>query len=158
MSDCVGCGYCCLKVPCPIAIRIYGMGVSVCPELQWNGIRHVCRLVMLPDPLSAEYRQDLSIGAGCCSSLNTWRKEVINRIPQKELEPKQIITPEFQDFLVSLGTQSFISGDALWLTIWGFKKMLEKRGYSKEEAEKIGEHVNHYVRQNRKSMVENFIG
>jgi len=156
-KECVGCGYCCVKAPCPIALRIYGNGITKCPELIWNGTRHICRLCTLPLPLGNEYRKELSVGEGCCSSLNTWRTNIINRIPV-EFKPTNVLTSEFQDFLFALGTQSFISGDAIWLTIWSFKKMLLKRGYNKEEVETIGEQVNFYIKQNKPSFVESLMG
>lgn len=72
MSQCVGCGFCCIKTPCDVARRIYGP-ISECPKLRWNGERYVCELVELPGQLGEDYRKELHIGAGCCAGLNSWR-------------------------------------------------------------------------------------
>ena len=65
---CVGCGYCCLKSQCIISERKYGRQ-DICPALYWNGDQYRCNV----------WREIDGIGAGCCSSLNSWRKEVKNR-------------------------------------------------------------------------------
>jgi hypothetical protein len=44
-----------------------------CPELEWNGERYVCKQAFEP------YAKILGIGLGCCSALNTWRKNVRER-------------------------------------------------------------------------------
>lgn len=69
-SPCVGCGYCCIKVPCPLSVKLYGK--DDCPALQWDGERYRCTL-------AEEYHAALYIGAGCCAALNSWRWDVQNR-------------------------------------------------------------------------------
>jgi len=67
-KKCVGCGYCCLKATC-------GLGLDTpegCEFLQWNGSRYICLQALL-------HHAELAIGAGCTSSLNTWRKDVKRR-------------------------------------------------------------------------------
>lgn len=65
---CVGCGYCCLKAPCPVSIEVYGVAER-CRALWWNGTMYRCGLARL-------YEEELAIGAGCSSSLNSYRQNV----------------------------------------------------------------------------------
>jgi len=71
---CVGCGYCCLKCRCPLAVAKYGSSKDRCPALRWDDFlgRYVCR----------DYNVQLweeMFGWGCTSSLNTWRQDVKDR-------------------------------------------------------------------------------
>ena len=67
---CVGCGYCCKKRPCPLAMITYRLEPGdKCPELYWNGEKYRCGKAV-------EWGTALAIGAGCSSSLNSWRKDV----------------------------------------------------------------------------------
>ena len=75
-AECVGSGLCCLKAQCVRSVMIHG-AQERCPELDWNGARYVCKLMQLPDPEGAFYRDDLYAGAGCCMPLfNDWRRDV----------------------------------------------------------------------------------
>lgn len=78
---CVGCGYCCMKVACGVAHNYFtfsfdtwGKGLR-CPALYWDGKRYGCIMAMV----SARVRRELHIGAGCTSSLNSWRGDVRKR-------------------------------------------------------------------------------
>jgi hypothetical protein len=44
-----------------------------CPYLFFNGVQYRC-------PFAEEYGEALSIGAGCCSSLNTERRKMIAKL------------------------------------------------------------------------------
>lgn len=72
--ECVGCGYCCLKVTCDVGYEYHRVSGKTypCPSLRWSGKRYVC-------DLAERYKIPLSIGEGCSSSLNTWRKDVKER-------------------------------------------------------------------------------
>ena len=71
-KQCIGCGYCCLELPCAQSIRKDGR--KICSALDWNGLRHLCSLVNEQNPtLHAE----LAIGQGCASPTNLWRKEAL---------------------------------------------------------------------------------
>lgn len=72
MTPCVGCGYCCITVMCSVGQAVHGDYEERCPYLLWSDTRYECRL-------AEEYSGFLSIGAGCCSSLNTWRQDVKER-------------------------------------------------------------------------------
>ena len=73
---CNGCGFCCVKSPCKLAVKIYdlssfyGGATLPCPALSWNGARHICA--------NAErYREELNIGKGCRNPLNPWLREAV---------------------------------------------------------------------------------
>lgn len=75
MSHCIGSGYCCMKAPCPISPSHLGPEETYkgCSELLWEDGRHWCRLVTQSS--GGKVKLELSVGAGCCSSLNSWRRE-----------------------------------------------------------------------------------
>lgn len=79
VKECVGCGYCCIKSVCLVSASLH-KGFRECPELKWNGFRHVCKLMELLGERGERYRKELYAGEGCCSGLNTWRREIKNRI------------------------------------------------------------------------------
>lgn len=93
IGRCIGSGYCCKKAPCPVAMQKYGLRwTSPCPSLRYadEQQRYFCREV---EEAEGQWKIDvmkiLSIGAGCCSSLNQDRFEQLKRmgeIPQ-ELSP-----------------------------------------------------------------------
>lgn len=69
--ECVGCGYCCLAVPCFHCAKKHGPKAIRCPDLKWDDEkkRYIC--------LEAHtYDCSWFIGVGCPSNLNTWRKDV----------------------------------------------------------------------------------
>lgn len=71
---CVGCGYCCIKSPCVKSVlNDYGY----CIYLFWGvtSNRYLCSKGIL-DHL---FFKEASMGEGCCSNLNDWRKNVIQR-------------------------------------------------------------------------------
>ena len=72
MADCVGCGYCCLKVMCTVGIDRHGKGENRCPYLIFEGDRYLCKLVR--DEVVSW--REISAGFGCSSSLNNWRQDV----------------------------------------------------------------------------------
>jgi len=77
-KPCIGSGYCCWKAPCHEAQRAHDGALTSgpCPELRWNGERHLCGLILDADAETAErLKRSLSVGAGCCSGLNSWRRE-----------------------------------------------------------------------------------
>lgn len=81
-QPCVGCGHC-----CSISICAYGQadgGVAYddvpCPLLRFDGERHWCTLVEQAEGQELEDMRDgLAIEEGCCSGLNTWRDNIIDR-------------------------------------------------------------------------------
>jgi hypothetical protein len=155
IKDCIGCGFCC-QTPCYVSARIYP-GAKPCPALKWNGERHVCDLMTLPGSLGAEYRKELYAGDGCCSNLNSWRREPLQDRTKKE-EPVMETLPEiFQIFLHCLGRE-FVSPDVLYLTILSTISELNKRGYTKEKIERISKLINHYLKGEESSFKRSFMG
>jgi len=75
-NPCVGCGYCCIKVMCWIGLSKHGFNER-CPALTWSDSneRYYCKLAQE----DATIADNLHIGAGCSSDLNTWRKDVRER-------------------------------------------------------------------------------
>lgn len=81
MKECVGCGYCCIKTMCAVGEWVHGSVEERCPYLVWNGARYDCKI-------AKDYAEHLHIGAGCCSSLNTWRQDVHQREENEPWESK----------------------------------------------------------------------
>jgi len=76
LEPCIGCGFCCVSAPCPLAVKMYNLssfygGATLpCPALSWNGKRHMCAN-------AEKHRGQLAIGKGCRTALNPWRRETI---------------------------------------------------------------------------------
>lgn len=159
VAECVGCGYCCKKAPCVASTRLYP-GARYCPQLIWGDDlgRYLCHLSMIPGSVGEKYRQELSIGAGCSSSLNTWRQDVRQRNTLAANPVSNPIPSEFQLFLGVLGNQ-WVSGDLLALTIMAFQTRLQSDlHYSEEEAAEYVRFIERLFSENRKSYVKDFMG
>jgi len=77
IRDCVGCGYCCKEAVCTLGLLLNPSYVSEngdCPELFWSEQEKKYRC-----KAAEGFGERLYIGAGCCSPLNTWRKDVRRR-------------------------------------------------------------------------------
>lgn len=76
---CMGSGYCCVKSQCIFSVEAHGrlQPGKVCPSLLWNGERHLCELMQEGlGKFTDEYvKRTLAEGEGCCSPLNSWRRE-----------------------------------------------------------------------------------
>lgn len=70
-KPCVGCGYCCWEATCFLGFKFYGI-IHPCPALYWDEYQYRCKL-------ADDFANHLYIGAGCCSPLNTWRKDIQQR-------------------------------------------------------------------------------
>jgi hypothetical protein len=81
---CNGCGYCCFKCQCGVSVDLYGYVPEGqrCPALTWmvNPHTHKGRYVCKPALTDIFIQSELAIGAGCSSSLNTWRLNVCERV------------------------------------------------------------------------------
>jgi hypothetical protein len=156
IKPCVGCGYCCIKTPCGVAQRLHNRGIERCPELHWDGSRYVCQLTTKDGEIGENYRKELYIGAGCCSGLNTWRKDVKPRLGENE--PKYInINPFFKMFLHHLGGE-WISGDKLWLILHAMESSLERDGHKKEEIIQIISQIRYCLSSERSERIDKFMG
>ena len=75
-----GSGYCCKKALCGIGVRVHGPIPGPCPSLTFDGERHWCGEVQqAPSSQKAALIDELSIGAGCCSALNSDRQTMLQR-------------------------------------------------------------------------------
>jgi len=161
IDQCVGCGYCCIESRCIASLRLYRVA-DICPALTWDEIlcRYNCDLMQLPGNLGMEYRKVLYAGAGCCSNLNSWRKDVKRRTKEINSKVSNILSPikeEFQVFLNVLGRQ-LVSSDLLSVTIDSFISELKRRNYNSDEAERIGAIALSYMKNNQSSLNKGFMG
>lgn len=158
VSPCVGCGFCCMQTPCDASRRLYSSAES-CPQLQWSekANRYYCGLMRIAGKVGEGYRHELHAGAGCCSNLNTWRKDVKNR-SRGEAEYKfgQIPTI-FQAFLKAFGAEPFMSGDTTVLMLHRYEHELQCLDYSEDEVKHIMRNVVHYITSNKTSMCKGFM-
>ena len=173
-KKCVGCGYCCIAAPCPVSRRIYGNGIVRCPELIWTPKkeRYLCRLMTLPGGIGNRYREELYAGAGCCSGLNSWRKDVRRRdevriirhdgICHDEIENDSqkhgVLDPLFQKFLISMAREMMTTSDALSLLLHGFQQRLLNDGMEAEDVVVLIKRVHHIISQNRSEFQRGFMG
>lgn len=92
--SCRGCGYCCHEATCSLGVSLFGSAYP-CPALFWNGEMYQCKV--LSSWHSEDFADRLYIGSGCCSPLNSWRKEVkerwLNAISFKGADPDEHIKP-----------------------------------------------------------------
>lgn len=119
VKDCIGCGYCCRKAPCSMAMRIHGSHITSCPELKWNGTRWICGAIdRAVGPLADLYRKELAIGEGCCSSLNTFRMRGYPPTPEEVTIPdKYEALPSWVQIFMKALANNFINPDALYLSL-----------------------------------------
>jgi len=79
--ECNGCGWCCWRARCSTFWYLFPNddGKGICPGLRWDSERdrHWCGVIL--DLTETKEKQkamiSLSIGAGCCAGLNSWRYE-----------------------------------------------------------------------------------
>lgn len=78
-APCIGSGYCCSKALCHVGLAVHGDRPGPCPSLVFRDGRHWCGVILeaeREDPKSAaEIKTGLGVGRGCCSPLNSWRRE-----------------------------------------------------------------------------------
>jgi len=154
---CVGCGYCCMKTPCDASRRLYP-GATICPQLFWTSERYECGLMKIAGLVGESYRKELYAGAGCCSNLNSWRKDVKPRMTFDARSTIPTLNPEFQVFLKCWATE-FVSSDVIQLTLAKMKKaLIEQNNYSEEEALLTIHNITHHIESNRHSFMKEFMG
>lgn len=81
IGPCVGCGYCCKKATCTLGLMRFGTQ-SPCRALIFKEGRYWCSLV-LGELNSNPIRDELAIGAGCCSSLNSDRAHMLAKLKEE---------------------------------------------------------------------------
>ena len=120
VRSCVGCGFCCRKALCGVALRIWGKGVEKCPALAWDGKRYWCDLCRKPGQMGEDYRKELYVGDGCCCGLNSDRRNIP---PPEEKVQEYRLQPETALLLRCLAAQ-FCSQDAIYLALLMAEKKL----------------------------------
>ena len=158
MAECVGCGYCCIKTPCDASRRLYP-GAKTCPQLVWHDDlnRYMCGLMMIAGPVGDGYRAELHAGAGCCCSLNTWRKDVKRREPQLNRTAINPI-PEIMQVFIQSVSKEFMSSDKMILATHHMASQLIESGYAEQEVETIKNSIMHIFNENRSSFMRDFMG
>jgi len=77
---CIGCGYCCIRNTCTFGVARHPKDrEKICPELEWTGIRYICRLMAPANKLADFYRSELQTDGGCRSFKNPWRNDIRER-------------------------------------------------------------------------------
>jgi hypothetical protein len=74
---CLGCGYCCTVATCAFGAERFGPHGGPCPALTYRDGRYWCGVILEADEVQRpHYERVLHIGAGCCSSLNSYRRKL----------------------------------------------------------------------------------
>lgn len=158
MSECVGCGYCCLKTPCVAAVRLYGSGITECPKLVWNETaqRYFCDLMLIPGPVGDGYREELYAGAGCCCGLNSWRKDIRKRTGKKSdhINPLPLLMQKF----IGCMAKEYISDNTVYFVISRLRESLKDDNYSIDEINAITQNIVRIFQENRGSFTKEFMG
>jgi hypothetical protein len=156
--ECVGCGYCCAKTPCDASRRLYP-GADHCPQLLWmeEDKRYKCSLMMIAGLVGEGYRKELYAGEGCCSGLNSWRKDVKQRDRLDRDNYWNPLDPIFQIFLKCFAA-NFISSDSIKLIIIQMAERLKLKGYSDKEIIHIQTTISQMFSQNQSSFMKGFMG
>jgi len=161
VSECIGCGFCCTKTLCDVARRVYSTIYTPCPALVWTGERHVCKLMTLPSRLGETYRQELYAGEGCCSGLNSWRREpLIDRtsVSNAPVSTHSNPIPEMLQIFISSLAKEFMSSDKITLILRRFATDMSSRGYSEEAVEVIVTRCVELFNNQRSSFMSKFMG
>lgn len=81
MKPCIGCGFCCRQGPCSLG---HEGAHGHCALLRWDGSKWRCSFMndCMPKEAKQAIMAAVAIGAGCCSSLNTYRRK--NYVPTPE--------------------------------------------------------------------------
>lgn len=159
VKECIGCGYCCSTALCDAAVRLYGKVVLPCPALKWNGSKNRCELMSLPGNLGEWYRKSLYAGEGCCSNLNSWRKEPIeDRTKPPVKVSDKVVIPSMMQYLLSALSKEFISGDTWYLALTNFSDMLCNNGYTEEEVKQVINRCVSLIKNQRSNFIDSFTG
>ena len=154
---CTGCGFCCMQAKCGAALRLYP-SAKVCPQLLWSeeDNRYYCGLMQLPGLIGESYRAELYAGVGCCSNLNSWRRDVKRRTPDEDISLEAPIDQICQ-YLVRSLAEEMISQDVISLSFGNWNSKLVKAGYNKNHVDRIIQYATHVYNENKSSMFKSFI-
>jgi len=153
---CVGCGYCCSIAPCTASVRLYP-GAKVCPQLIWEGERYRCGLMTISGTIGPAYRLELAAGAGCCSNLNPWRKNVKKRINTKIYNKLESTLDQITQLLIRCLASQITSEDQMYLLFSEFEVRLNKSGYNEEHIFRIIKDAKRTFNENKSNKFKSFI-
>ena len=146
--ECVGCGFCCRKAPCGLALRLFG-GVERCPLLNYHDGRWWCGAVEnARGPLREDYIKELDIGGGCCSNLNTDRQNIPHPIHVVGLPDTVDWRRAFQGLCAALCKQ-MVSSDLIFNLSFA---LVDVAGFEAAEWFRI------WTREQRDSFTEGMMG
>jgi hypothetical protein len=146
-----------MKTPCDACRRLYP-GVKICPQLIWIDDRYECGLMKISGLIGEGYRKDLAAGEGCCSSLNSWRKDVKPRVVFDARSGTPYIDPEFQIFLKCWASE-FVTTDNIELVLAKMKtSLIEQKNYTEDDAALTIHIIMHHIESNRHSFMKDFMG
>jgi len=84
-APCIGSGHCCKQALCVIGMQAHGVMPGPCPSLVFEDERYWCGEVLKADEERKEWlKANLYIGEGCCSTLNSDRREMLVRLRARE--------------------------------------------------------------------------
>lgn len=146
-KPCVGCGFCCKKAPCSLAVRVFNATDS-CPMLVWDEEQHryFCDACRKPGEIGARYREELYIGEGCCCGLNSDRQNI-----QPPITSHKVANPMSHDAQVLLAAvaKQWISSDVFYFIL---RYCQDKLGTDWANA------AANLVDEQRSSQTKNFMG
>lgn len=158
IAACVGCGFCCIKTPCQVSMRLYP-SVKYCPQLIWDDEkgRYFCGLMIIEGLIGEGYRKELYAGEGCCSSLNSWRNDVKKREPQLNrtcINP----LPEIMQIFIKCLAGNFTSTTQIKIITSQMAEILLDKGYDENEIKNILTNIIHTFEENQSSFMKSFMG
>ena len=78
IRDCVGCGFCCRKGPCGLALQYNLWTNKKCSALVFKDGWYQCELLLVATGEVLEsWKREPYIGEGCCCGLNSDRKKYL---------------------------------------------------------------------------------
>ena len=81
---CIGSGYCCKQALCVLGVEVHGSIPGPCPSLALKDNRYWCGEILNADEeRKAWLKKNLYIGEGCCSTLNSDRREMLVKLRSK---------------------------------------------------------------------------
>lgn len=150
MKQCIGCGFCCKKAPCEIAIQngLFESGKG-CKKLIWDeeNWRYWCGVIKDNRLMYDAYAEGLAIGAGCCCGLNSDRLN----IPAPDAEVRELTVDwrrAFQILSASVGRE-WVGGDVISFIAGNVMR---------EAGEFVGREFVRHVKDQRRSNINSFMG
>ena len=141
-----------------IVVPVYLWNLSTAGKIfvQLNALQHAG---IAPIASVKGYRQFLKQNKNNEKVLNSWYYEpLIDRTKIKKDIPLTNPIPSMMQMFISVLAKEFMSSDAIFLVVNGFKGQLIKNGYSKEGAEDIGTRCMELFNNQKSRYMKDFIG